>query len=256
MSELPETTFPNGAAVITGATGALGRAMAHELAKLGMDLVLIARQSTLLDDLAHGLAKKHNIHAGMVNADLSKAETIRSLPGRVNDATRKPIHLVIHCAVMDVGKAASSSGSQLELRNVNLNTIAALFEDALPNMIKAGVGQVILVSSNMAIVPGKRRSLYASTKAELESLGRSWRLRCIGSSVGILVVVPGLFDSALSRTGLAKRPKWQSLFLRPRRDVDALAHDIINKGLGRDGLLVMQWQHRVVRAIFAGGDAG
>ena len=249
MPDHAQTHLTDGVAVITGATGALGQAMAQGLASLGMDLILIGRRPGRLQELARDLGERHGIRARTIAADLADSETIRDLPSAVAHAAAAPIRLVLHCAASD-SQTETASAAGTAFRNVNLNAISELVGEMLPGMIEAGPGQIILISSNMAILPRARKAPYGAAKAELEALASSWRERTTGTGVRVLVVVPGLFDSDLLRAGMARYPRWLRHVLRPDRDARTIAQQILARGLGRDGLLVLRWSHRMVRAVF------
>src|SRR5512134_2292167 len=62
------------AVVITGATQGLGKALAHEFARGGHTLVLVARDEAALSATATELSKAHNVDVKFVAADLSTVE--------------------------------------------------------------------------------------------------------------------------------------------------------------------------------------
>jgi len=70
-------------AVVTGASDGIGRAMAHELARRGMNLVLVARRVAALQELAHELQSRHGAACVAVAADLGGGDGRR----RVTEAT-------------------------------------------------------------------------------------------------------------------------------------------------------------------------
>src|SRR6266567_2077706 len=65
---MPATARPT--ALITGASSGIGRAIARELAARNHDLVLTARSSSKLQDLAGDLAQRHGIQAQVLVEDL------------------------------------------------------------------------------------------------------------------------------------------------------------------------------------------
>jgi hypothetical protein len=56
-----------------------------------------------------------------------------------------------------------------------------------------------------------------------------------------------LIDSPLFRAGLARQPSWQRQFLKPRLTAAKLARQIVEKGMGRSGLMIMDPRHRALR---------
>jgi short-subunit dehydrogenase len=232
-----------GVAVIAGATGTLGRELAAELARLHFDLVLMGRDPHALGELAEKLRDQGSPTATSLAWDLADstglADAVRQSAGE------RPISLFVHCAGADHGSSDATS-LQRDL-SINLHAPALLADMALQDMQKTGSGQIILLSSNMALLGEARGSGYSRGKAGLERMARAMIAQNRERDIHILTVVPGLIDSPLFRAGLARRPAWQRCFLKPRHTAADLAHRIVEDGIGRSGLMVMDSRHRVVR---------
>ncbi len=232
-----------GVAVITGATGTLGRELAAELARLHFDLVLMGRDPHALGQLAEWLRDQGARTATSLAWNLADstglADAVRQTAGE------RPISLLAHCAGADHGSSDATS-LQRDL-SINLHAPALLADMALQDMQKTRSGQIILLSSNMALLGEARGSGYSRGKAGLERVARTMISDNREPDIHVLVVVPGLIDSPLFRAGLARRPAWQRHFLKPRQTAAALARCIVEEGLGRSGLMVMDPRHRVVR---------
>jgi|GEM_PF-6457279 len=232
-----------GVAIITGATGTLGRELAAELARLHLDLVLMGRDHRALEQLAKKLSDLGASSATPLAWDLADCaglvDTVRQSAGQ------RPISVMVHCAAADHGGDDEAS-LQRELR-INLHAPELLADMAFGDMQARGSGQIVLLSSNLALLGEERGTGYSRGKAGLERIARSMIAKNRQRKVHILTVVPGLIDSPLFRAGLARRPYWQRRFLKPRLTAAELAHQIVEKGMGRSGLLVMDPRHRALR---------
>ncbi len=237
-----------GVAVITGATGTLGQELAAEFARLGFSLVLIGRDQLSLEELAKTLRHDGAASVQPVLCDLSQSASLAQLAEWVREACEeRSITVLVHCAASD-SRSREAAAVERDF-NVNLHTAERLVNLAFDDMARDGAGEIILVSSNLALTAGKNGSAYAATKARLETLADSLRARLPSPGIHILTVVPGLIDSPLLQTGLARLPQWQQRFFRPRGSASELARRIVHEGIGRSGLLILDPRHRIVRLI-------
>ena len=110
-------------ALVTGASSGIGREFARQLAASGLNVVLVARRESLLDEVGQGLAKDFNVQYRTVVADLSQEGFLDKLAEATND--------------LDIGLVVSNAGTgnpgeflkidRGELENLlRLNTLAHL----------------------------------------------------------------------------------------------------------------------------------
>ena len=83
-------------ALVTGASDGIGKSMAEDLASRGLNVILVARRQSLLEDLADKLGKDHGVQTHVIAADL----------GNVADVTR----VNEESAALDVGLLAACAG--------------------------------------------------------------------------------------------------------------------------------------------------
>ena len=157
--------------VITGATGATGKAAARAFAELGASLVLIGTDQSKLDDLTRDL----NLPSSRVLiliADLRNAEAVHSAAeavtvkfGRVDGL----IHLVGGWAG---GKTiAETPINDFEsMLGQHAWTTFYLFKEFSPLLAKNKWGRVIVVSAPTAVTPSGKTSAYTAAKAAQENL--------------------------------------------------------------------------------------
>ena len=69
-------TIPTGTALITGASTGLGAVYADRLAKRGHDLILVARNSAQMEELAAKLRAAHGVVVDVIAADLTKSDDV------------------------------------------------------------------------------------------------------------------------------------------------------------------------------------
>jgi len=157
--------------VITGATGATGKATAHTFAERGASVVLVGTDQSKLDTLARDLnvpaAHFLTLTADLRNADAvhSAAEAVTAKFGRVDGL----IHLVGGWAG---GRTiAETLVSDFEsMLGQHAWTTFYLFKEFSPLLEKNKWGRVIIVSVSTAISPQGKTSAYTAAKAAQENL--------------------------------------------------------------------------------------
>lgn len=94
-------------ALVTGASGGIGEAMARQLAARGANLILVARSEARLQTLAEELARQHGIRAEVIATDLSGPGAGESLQNEV-EARGLQVDLLVNNA--GFGASANSRG--------------------------------------------------------------------------------------------------------------------------------------------------
>jgi NAD(P)-dependent dehydrogenase (short-subunit alcohol dehydrogenase family) len=158
-------------ALITGATGGLGRVLAADLAADGWDLVLIGSDAGRLEDLRSqlGLPQERLLwHVADLRESGPAAEAVDAAYerfGRVDGLA----HLVggwmggTHCV-------DASDDSHATMLEQHLWSTLYVLRSLVPRMVEAGFGRIVAVSSPQAAAPDAGMSAYAIGKAAEETL--------------------------------------------------------------------------------------
>ena len=180
-------------ALITGATGYLGRAMAKGFAEAGARLFLSGRNEETLATIAKELG------ARAVVADLVEEKAAVRVVNQVLEEAGRIDTLVINAGALADGLVAGLTDEELaRVYEVNLFSAFRMLRTALKPMILNRSGNIIAVSSTAAQRPGVGQSAYASSKAALESFVRITARETASRGVRINAVAPGLLEGGLS----------------------------------------------------------
>lgn len=200
-------------ALITGASSGIGRALAIELAKHGVDLVLVARRADRLDEVAAEVAKL-NRRAFCVVGDITDPETRR----RALEAARERLGgldiLINNAGVAAHGRFAWSDPARMRpLFEVNFFAPVELTREALPLLRDGYQAIVVNIGSILAERAAPHKSEYSASKFALHGFSEALRPELHGEGIDVLVVAPGPtesehFDTLLEDQGLPwKEPK-------------------------------------------------
>ena len=177
-------------ALITGASSGIGWGFAEELAERGFDLVLVARRTDRLEQLAEQVQTRHGTKSAICDADLSQPtaplELHRLVAGR-------DIGLVISNAGFSVrGPHESLNPDELtEMLTVNCHAPLHLARLFLPALKARGKGGFVMVSSIEALMGCPMSAAYAAMKALVLHLAEGLYAEAQGSGIDILACCPG-----------------------------------------------------------------
>jgi len=211
-------------ALVTGASSGIGREIARVLSARGCDLVLVARRSDRLAELAKELGGRVEWMA----ADLATDDGVRMVAERLGT---QPVELLVNNAGVGSGGPFHESSPEGEARQVRLNALALLelTSAALPPMVEARHGGILNVSSIAGNQPLRGYATYGATKAFVTSFTESIAFELRGNGVHVTVVKPGYTDTEMSAdeevpaTGtLHRRLLWLDADRVAREAVDAV----------------------------------
>jgi short-subunit dehydrogenase len=188
--------FADQAAVVTGASGAIGGAVARGLAAEGAALLLSGRSRERLDDLAARL-REDGARAEVHAADLA-------LPGEPEALARRAlvlfgeVDLLVHALGAWIGAPiADTPTAELDRQlAVNLRVPWELTRALLPALVRRR-GQVAFVNSSSAVAPRGPVAAYAASKAALRAFAEVLRDEVNRDGVRVLSVFPGRTASAM-----------------------------------------------------------
>ncbi|CQD17948.1 short-chain dehydrogenase/reductase SDR [Mycobacterium lentiflavum] len=223
----------NSAALVTGASSGIGRALACELAESGHNLILVARRRARLETLATELRGKCRIRVDVVVCDLADA-TDRDRMLTDLDALGLELDLLVLCAGFGmVGPYVTHAPDQLiDMVRTNLEATVALTRELAPPMVNRGRGAILLVSSMAGNQPMPYFAPYAATKAAITSLGEALHCELKPAGVTVTVLAPANVDTEFAEMAdAARQTNRQPAFLT------ASAEDCARAGINalRDG---------------------
>lgn len=179
-------------ALITGATGGLGRAMAEELAKRGVCLVLTARDEGKLREMAQKLEAKYRIETDIFSEDLCDLNAPVRLWERLKEQGATVDILVNNAGFGDFGDYLDANWErQEEMIQVNILALMRLTRLFAPEMAKRRHGRILNVSSMAGFAPGPHLSVYYASKAFVLSFSQALHEEMRDMGVSVTALCPG-----------------------------------------------------------------
>ena len=199
-------------AVVTGASDGIGRAMAHDLAKAGLNLVLVARRRLVLEQLSTDLSTQYGIEIRIIDADLSEETAVENV---ISTTTDIEVGLLVACAGFGTAGRFIEMSIERELNMLDLNcrAVLAMSHHFGHHFAKQGHGGLILMSSLLAFQGTPLSANYAATKAYIQTLAEGLHAELSPLGVDVIASAPGPIHS-----GFATRADMQmSLALKPEQ---------------------------------------
>ncbi|XP_015606662.1 very-long-chain 3-oxoacyl-CoA reductase [Cephus cinctus] len=196
-------------AVVTGASDGLGKAFASALAARGMDIVLISRTQSKLDEVAAELKSKYGVETRVIEADLTQGQ---------------PVYATIAKAIeeLEVGVLVNNAGLSYDhpevfvnvpeehlarILQLNVAGVTGVARAVLPGMMERRRGIVINISSASAAMPSPYLSVYAASKAYVDKLSADLAAEAAPRGVTVQCVLPGPVATKMSKI---KKATWMA----------------------------------------------
>jgi 3-oxoacyl-[acyl-carrier protein] reductase len=180
-------------AVITGATGQLGRVMARTLAASGADIAVHYRHNKKMAEELAGEIKALGRRATIVQADITQMESVFRMRDEIREALGDP-GIVVNNAVIQynwtsvLNQDLSDFQSQFDSCVMQGVLMAKAF---LPAMIANGAGRFIGINTECSAHCGANSAAYASAKRGMDGLYRTLAKEVGRSGVTVNQVAPG-----------------------------------------------------------------
>jgi uncharacterized protein len=183
-------------ALITGASGGIGEALARTLAQHGYNLILVARTISKLESLGAELSAKNGVETTSISSDLSAFDASEKLIAELENRSLKVDVLVNNAGFGEFGDFATGDPiKQQQMISLNILTLTMLTRALLPKMLEQKFGRIMNVASTAAFQPGPLMSVYYATKAYVLSFSEALCEELLGSGVTVTALCPGPTES-------------------------------------------------------------
>jgi short-subunit dehydrogenase len=218
-------------ALITGASSGIGKALAHQFAQDGYQLVLAARGVGKMQALADDLQQQFKVPVTVIGADLETYDGATKLHSDI-----KARGFVLSALVNNAGYGAfgefkdSALTSEVAMMQLNMNTVVVLTKLFLPDLL-ATRGKILNMASTAAFQPGPYMAVYYATKSFVLSFSEAIASELEDTGVTVTALCPGPTASGfqdkadLGNSALVKGKK-----LPTSEEVAALGYRAMQRG--------------------------
>jgi short-subunit dehydrogenase len=178
--------------LVTGASQGLGRALAEECARLGMNLILVALPDTELPRISKELASRYRVAVVYREMDLLEPDSPKAIYRWIEDQKLRVNMLVNNAGIGCQGSFVDSQPERNQaMINLNITALVQLTHIFLPELRAHDRSYILNVASLAAFYPMPFKPVYAPTKAFVLNFSLALRAELAGTSVRVSALCPG-----------------------------------------------------------------
>ncbi|XP_062262367.1 hydroxysteroid (20-beta) dehydrogenase 2 [Platichthys flesus] len=190
-------------AVVTGATSGIGKAYACELARRGLDVVLVSRSDDKLRIVAKEIEHQYGRKTRTIRADFTDGHSI--YPAIAEGLQGLEIGILVNNVGMSYSDhfacfldVPDPERKITEVINCNMLSVPQMTRLVLPDMIKRGKGLIINISSEAGVRPQPLLSLYSATKIFVTYFSQCLNAEYKGKGINVQCVAPFMVSSNMT----------------------------------------------------------
>lgn len=182
--------------LVTGASSGIGKSLAIECAKRGMDLLLVALSDQELFDLEKQLREEHGVRCYAFGVDLSTNCASEKVYDWVKE-NNYPVNVLINNVGIGSKGRFEHVSPDFYLKQINLNivTTCLLTRLLIPVLKQSAPAHILNLGSMGGFFSIPDKAVYSATKAFVFSFSRSLRMELKDSGITVSVLCPGGTDS-------------------------------------------------------------
>lgn len=182
-------------ALITGASGGIGSAIARRIHAAGAKVALSGTRQEPLERLANELGER----ASILPCNLNDMAAVEALPKQAIDALGSLDILVNNAGITRDNLFMRMSDEEWQtVINVNLTATMKLCKGALRGMMKSRWGRIINISSVVGATGNPGQGNYAASKAGMVGMSKSLAYEVASRGITVNVVAPGFIATAMT----------------------------------------------------------
>ena len=215
--------------LITGASSGIGRGLAVELARRGAKLGLVARRKDVLDEIItqigsdkeNGAGRSANVLA--ISGDVQDADSMRAAAEQLRSPFGKIDVLIANAGIGGNDDSARLDAAKFaNVVSTNVIGVSNSVAAVIPDMVKRGNGQLVVISSLAAYRGLPKSAAYCASKAAVSAMFESFRLDLKPRGIDVTIIHPGFIKTPLTAGRQAKLPWFLELEPAVKKMVNAI----------------------------------
>jgi len=213
--------FKNKIILITGASSGIGKETAIKFAKLGANIILVARKKDKLEQVANEL-KEFNVSTLVCQCDVSKKDQVKEMSKIVLEKFESVDILVNNAGFAIYGSVSDLTIDEIESQmETNYFGMIYCIKNFLPSMLKKKSGHIVNVASVAASFGLPGIASYCASKFAMLGFSEGLKHELKNTGVGITVVSP-----IMVRTNFFEHPSFENM---PKFSPTSLSSETVAK---------------------------
>jgi short-subunit dehydrogenase len=183
-------------ALITGATSGIGYELAKLFARDGFNLILVARNSALLQQTSDELKQQYGVEITPLAKDLFDGNAAEQIYNKT-----KEMGITVNVLVNNAGQGEwgpfveTDLQRDLDIIQLNMASMVSLTKYFLQDMVKRNEGKILQLGSEAGTTPMPLLAIYAATKAFVISFSVALADELRDTNITVTVLLPGATDT-------------------------------------------------------------
>ncbi|HEX8371906.1 MAG TPA: SDR family oxidoreductase [Chthoniobacterales bacterium] len=218
-------------ALITGSSSGIGLHLAHEFAKHGHPLVLVAPVEEELQTVANAITAEHGVLVHVIAKDLEQPESAQEIYDQLATAG-----VEVDILVNNAGKGFRGKSWEIPVENdlamvrLNIEAPLRLTKLFLQQMLHRGRGRILNTASVAGFEPGPNLNVYHSTKAFLLSWSEALAIELEDTAISVTALCPGPTDTDFfPKADMLETRAFQKASVMAPQDVAKIGYEALMK---------------------------
>lgn len=201
-------TKNNKTTLVTGASSGIGLHLAHEFARHGHPLVIVAPVQSELEEIATEFKRDHGVEVQVIAKDLEEEKSAQEIFDELEGAG---VEVEILCNNAGHGFHGKwwelPIEKDLSMIRLNIEAVMRLTKLFLPPMLERGHGRILNTASVAGFMPGPELATYFATKAFVLSWSEALAIELEDTAISVTALCPGVTDTDFFPKGDAENIK-------------------------------------------------
>lgn len=186
-------------ALVTGASGGIGQAIAVALAKQGAELVISGTRANALEETAEAITDARGKKAHIITCNLKDSDAVDALFDQAEALTSKIDILINNAGITRDGLAMRMKDEDWqEVIDINLTSSFRLCRAAIKAMMRRRYGRIINISSIVGTMGNAGQANYCASKAGLIGMSKALAAESASRGITINCIAPGFIATPMT----------------------------------------------------------